>query len=872
MTTERRTTCPYCGVGCGVIATTDDRGDVSIRGDPDHPANFGRLCSKGSALAETLSLDDRLLFPEINGKRAPWDIAIDLVATRFMETIEKHGPDSVAFYVSGQLLTEDYYVANKLMKGSIGSANIDTNSRLCMASSVAGHKRAFGADVVPGTYEDLELADLVVLTGSNLAWCHPVLFQRLMAAREKHGTKIIVIDPRKTATAEFADLHLSIKPGSDVALFNGLLSHLHSAGKTDPLYIFKHTTGLAEALIAARGCDVAKITGIPQSQLAQFYKLFADTECTVTVWSQGVNQASTGTDKVNAIINCHLITGRIGKPGMGPFSITGQPNAMGGREVGGLANMLAAHMEIENPEHRDTVQRFWSSPRMPVKAGLKAVDMFEAVWDGRIKAIWIMATNPVVSMPDADAVRNALKACPFVVVSEAVRNSDTAQLAHVLLPATAWGEKDGTVTNSERMISRQRSFLNPPGASKPDWKIVCDVATHMGFAGFEFENAAAIFREHAALSAFENDRSRAMNIGAFSDVDDDSYEGLDPFRWPKPKYDENSSRMFGDGKFFTANGRAMIVATPYRAAASKTSTALPFVLNTGRIRDQWHTMTRTGKSARLMAHIGEPFIEIHPVDAQKKSIASASLVKVKSDRGEVILRALVTDKQQRCSVFAPMHWNDSNSSLARIDTLIAANPDPVSGQPELKYAAVSIVPYAAKWFGFAVTTHRPDTKHIGYWAEARANDGFRLELADTEAPKGWQELAEELLHSKSLHAYVDKRAGTYRFAAFEDGRLKGAIFIAPEPVAVARNWIADQLGKPATLQILAGRSGVAGTDCGSIVCACNNVGKNTILTAIATGANTLNDVGKVTKAGTSCGSCRSDIKGMLQRIQLQAAE
>jgi assimilatory nitrate reductase catalytic subunit len=872
MTTEQRTTCPYCGVGCGVIATTDDRGDVSIRGDPDHPANFGRLCSKGSALAETLSLDDRLLFPEINSKRAPWDIAIDRVATRFKETIEKHGPDAVAFYVSGQLLTEDYYVANKLMKGFIGSANIDTNSRLCMASSVAGHKRAFGADVVPGTYEDLELADLVVLTGSNLAWCHPVLFQRLMAAKEKRGTKIIVIDPRKTATAEFADLHLSIKPGSDVALFNGLLSHLHSAGKTDPLYIFKHTTGLAEALIAARGCDVAKITGVSPDQLAQFYRLFADKDRTVTVWSQGVNQASTGTDKVNAIINCHLITGRIGKPGMGPFSITGQPNAMGGREVGGLANMLAAHMEIENPEHRDIVQRFWSSPHMPVKAGLKAVDMFEAVRDGRIKAVWIMATNPVVSMPDADAVRDALKACPFVVVSEAVRNSDTALLAHVLLPAAAWGEKDGTVTNSERMISRQRRFLTPPGASRPDWKIISDVAIHMGFAGFEFENAAAIFREHAALSAFENDGSRALDIGAHSDADDDSYEGLDPFRWPKPRHGESSGRMFANGKFFNANGRATIVATPYRAAASNISTVHPLVLNTGRIRDQWHTMTRTGKSARLMAHIGEPFIEIHPVDARNKNIAPASLVNVKSDRGGVILRALVTDKQQQGSVFAPMHWNDSNAALARIDRLIAANPDPISGQPELKYAAVGIMPYAAKWFGFAVTTHKLNAKHLGYWAEARTAGGFRLELADKEIPANWQEFAEALLHSKTLHAYVDRRAGTYRFAAFEDGELKGAIFIAPQPVAVARSWIADQLGKPATLQVLAGRSGVAGTDCGSIVCACNSVGKNTILAAISNGANTLNAVGEATKAGTSCGSCRSDIKGMLQSIQLQAAE
>ena len=457
------------------------------------------------------------------------------MAARFSETIAQHGPDSVAFYVSGQLLTEDYYVANKLMKGFIGSANIDTNSRLCMASSVAGHKRAFGADVVPGNYEDLELADLVVLAGSNLAWCHPVLFQRLMAAKEKRGTKIVVIDPRRTATAEFADLHLAIKPGSDVALFNGLLVHLHNHGKTNQQFVSEHTSGLANALAAARECDAAKITGVSQSELENFYRLFADTERTVTVWSQGVNQSSAGTDKVNAIINCHLLTGRIGREGMGPFSVTGQPNAMGGREVGGLANMLAAHMAIENPVHRELVQRFWSSPVMAKKPGLKAVDMFEAVRDGRIKAIWIMATNPVVSMPDADAVRDALKQCPFVVVSDAIRDTDTARLAHVLLPAAAWGEKDGTVTNSERRISRQRAFLPVAGESRADWKIISDVATRMGFAGFGYESAAEVFSEHAALSAFENNGTRAMDIGAFADMSNETYETLLPFQWPKPK-------------------------------------------------------------------------------------------------------------------------------------------------------------------------------------------------------------------------------------------------------------------------------------------------------------------------------------------------
>ena len=872
---ERRTTCPYCGVGCGIIAKREKNGDVSVRGDPDHPANFGRLCSKGSALAETLSLDDRLLFPEIAGERATWDSALDLVAKKFSEVIAQHGPDSVAFYVSGQLLTEDYYVANKLMKGFIGSANIDTNSRLCMASSVAGHKRAFGADVVPGNYEDLELSDLVVLVGSNLAWCHPVLFQRLMAAKEICGKKIIVIDPRRTATAEFADMHLAIKPGSDVALFNGLLAYLHTHGKTDAQFVSEHTTGFADALAAARECDPTQVTGVLQSELEHFYRLFADTENTVTVWSQGVNQSSAGTDKVNAVINCHLLTGRIGREGMGPFSVTGQPNAMGGREVGGLANMLAAHMAIENPAHRDIVQRFWKSPRMPTKPGLKAVDMFEAVRDGRIKAIWIMATNPVVSMPDADAVRNALKQCQFVVVSDAIRDTDTTRLAHVLLPAAAWGEKDGTITNSERRISRQRAFLPVAGESRADWKIISDVAARMGLAGFEYESAAKVFSEHAALSSFENNGTRAMDIGAFADMSNEAYETLLPFQWPKPENSDAKARKFGDGKFFTESGRAAFVATPFRKPKGNISTSFPLVLNTGRIRDQWHTMTRTGKSARLMAHIGEPFLEIHTTDARKAGIVPASLVRVSSGRGEVILRALVSDKQKQGTVFVPMHWNDTNANLARVDSLIMPNPDPVSGQPELKFMPVAAEPFLATWYGFAVTVHRPEKQIAGYWAEARAENGFRLELACVRSPENWTQFAEGLLQSSELMAYVDEQAGAFRYAAFENQKFMGALFVSREPVAVARNWLAEQLGKVHSrtdaFRILAGRSG-SSQDCGSIVCACNNVGKTTILSAIAGGAVTLNAIGEVTKAGTSCGSCRAEIQGMLHGRHLQAAE
>ncbi|MCG8426123.1 MAG: molybdopterin-dependent oxidoreductase, partial [Chromatiales bacterium] len=459
-----KTTCPYCGVGCGVIVERSSDGSITVTGDKDHPANFGRLCSKGTALGQTLDLDNRLLTPRIGGHSVDWDEALNAVAAGFRSVIEEHGPDAVAFYVSGQLLTEDYYVANKLMKGFIGSANIDTNSRLCMSSSVAGHKRAFGSDTVPCSYEDLEIADLIVLVGSNTAWCHPVLFQRIrQAKKERPAMKVVVIDPRKTDTCDIADLHLPLKPGTDITLFNGLLDYLDREDSIDWEFIINATQGLQDALIAARTNNhpvvtTARETGLCHKSIQQFYTWFSQTEKVVTVYSQGVNQWSCGTDKVNAIINCHLATGRIGKPGMGPFSFTGQPNAMGGREVGGLANQLAAHMDFTD-EAIDSVKRFWQSNTVATKPGLKAVDLFEAIERGKVKAIWIMATNPAVSLPEADRFREALRECQLVVVSDCVDNTDTAACADILLPATTWGEKDGTVTSSERRISRQRNFL-----------------------------------------------------------------------------------------------------------------------------------------------------------------------------------------------------------------------------------------------------------------------------------------------------------------------------------------------------------------------------------------------------------------------------
>ena len=543
------------------MATPDGRGGAAISGDPEHPANFGRLCSKGSALGETLGLENRLLHPMIRcGKgtmeRVAWSDALDHVAHRFQHIIARDGPGAVAFYLSGQLLTEDYYVANKLMKGFIGSANVDTNSRLCMASSVAGHRRAFGADTVPGCYEDLDEADLLVLVGSNAAWCHPVLYQRMLVNKQQRGARIVVIDPRRTDTVGDDDLFLGLKPGTDTALFSGLLVHLADHGALDRDYIERHTTGFDDAIARARSmagsaAATALATGLSEQDVAAFFQMFAGTPRVVTLYSQGVNQSAQGTDKVNAIINCHLATGRIGKTGASPFSLTGQPNAMGGREVGGLANQLAAHMGFTPPEI-DRVRRFWKAPRIATHEGLKAVQMFEAIARGEIKALWVIGTNPAVSLPNADAAREALKKLELFVVSENVTSNDTVDAgAHVLFPAQAWGEKSGTVTNSERRISRQRAFLSSPGETRPDWWIIGEVAKRLGFgAAFNFTSAADIFREHAALSAFENDGNRDFDIGGLTALSDEAFDAMAPVQWPIRLDARPQARFFAEGGFF----------------------------------------------------------------------------------------------------------------------------------------------------------------------------------------------------------------------------------------------------------------------------------------------------------------------------------
>ena len=724
-----RTTCAYCGVGCGIRATRTGKREVRIEGDPEHPANAGRLCSKGTHLGETVGLEGRLLHPMIGKRRASWDKALDLVAKRFRQTIAEHGPDSVAFYVSGQLLTEDYYVANKLMKGFIGSANIDTNSRLCMSSAVVGHIRAFGEDVVPASYGDLDQADLIVLIGSNTAWCHPIVYQRIQAARVARGTKLVVIDPRRTETAGEADLHLAIRPGSDVALMNGLLGHCRDHGLIDQGYLSQHVSVPDDFWIAlGEGSDlwsVARTCDVSPADLRRFYDLFAANPRTVTLFSQGINQSLVGTDQVNAILNLHLATGRIGKPGAAPFSITGQPNAMGGREVGGLASALAAHMDFA-PENVTRVGRFWAAPRMARKPGLKAVDLFRQIGEGRVKALWVMATNPAVSMPDAGRVRESLASCPFVVVSDVIADTDTTAHAHVRLPAAAWGEKDGTVTNSERTISRQRPFFPLPGEAKPDWWIVAQVGRRMGWkTAFSYESPADVWREHCRLSIYENEGQRLFALPGHAGMANAAYEAMEPFRW--------GGEPFANGSFPTPDGRARLVTVKQRERENALP-KWPMTLNTGRYRDHWHTMTRTGLAPKLARHRDEPRVEIHPDDAAELAITAGGIARVSTPQGDSIYRVELNQGQRRGEAFVPIHWTDHNASGGRTGLLPRPLVDPHSGQPGFKSTPARIEPVSTAWRGFLLLNRDLETIPRCLWAVRVATRGGTFTPSATSAP------------------------------------------------------------------------------------------------------------------------------------------
>ncbi|MEN8624944.1 nitrate reductase [Psychrobacter proteolyticus] len=882
--TTIRTTCPYCGVGCGVLASVNETGVLSVKGDPEHPANFGKLCSKGSALAQTLGTARRLTEPYYQNKQAvmqqhqpmqlgndfnaidlsakplinqtDWETVLDDVASRLNDTIAKHGRDSIMFYVSGQLLTEDYYVANKFIKGFIGNNNIDSNSRLCMSSAVAGHKRAFGADLVPGNYEDLEACDLLVLVGSNMAWCHPILFGRFLAAKKANpNKKLIVIDPRRTDSCEFADLHLPIAAGTDTHLYNGLLHYLDQKGCQDDEYV-SQSLGVDDAVNAAKAWsidEVASACQVSAESIRQFYECIAATDKTVTAFSMGVNQSQSGTDKVNAIINTHLFTGRVGKLGASPFSLTGQPNAMGGREVGALANLLAAHLELDNVDHRQLVADFWQSPQaISPNVGVKACDAAAAILDGRIKAIWIMATNPVVSLPDADNFRQALAECDLVIVSDCSVDSDTVKCADIVLPAQGWGEKSGTVTNSERRISRQRTLMPAAGLAKPDWWILSQVATRMGLKGFDYQHPSEIFNEHVALTAYGNthnqspsnsnktyprylnfskDLSALMTDEVPADkpvqqlqqhinqngnqihtpiaLSQQAYEEMLPFQWGgtrismidkiKPLENEiiNPAATVAKSQLIaiTPSDEASVANVHRRQRRQKPqlidehqspskqeldhdtqpeSQAIHLRLITGRLRDQWHTMTRTGLAPQLNQHQPIQTLTIHANDAQQLGVQDNDFVQlhrryenyekyesyendVTSDgivsdiaistakdsnkpASTVMAQVAISDTLRVGDAFMPMHWSNAFASFARVGPLIPTVVDPHSGQPELKNSAISVTPVPMQSFG-KILVH-PE------WQDAVIVQ-LRTILANFSAQASEEELSETKCEARS---------------------------------------------------------------------------------------------------------------------------
>ncbi|HEX4501119.1 MAG TPA: nitrate reductase [Scandinavium sp.] len=874
------TTCAYCGVGCGVTMQSQADGFVA-NGSPTHPANNGRLCVKGSALGETLGLEGRLLQPEIDHQPVSWSQALDAVAEGIQAVIAEHGPQAVAFYGSGQLLTEDYYVANKLMKGFIGAGNMDTNSRLCMASAVAGYKRAFGADAVPCNYEDLEQADCVILVGSNTAWAHPVVYQRLVKAKaDRPDMRIVVIDPRKTATCDLADLHLALRPGSDAALFCGALHAMAESGKLDADFLQHHTQGADETLQAARSWTpdkTADYCGLSLPELEAFYQLIANSQRLVTLYSMGINQSTSGVDKCNAIINLHLATGQIGRAGCGPFSITGQPNAMGGREVGGLANQLACHMGF-TPTDIERVGRFWNSKTVAQTAGLNAVDLFRAIENGEIKAVWIMGTNPLVSLPDADRVRAGLARCPLVIVSDILRETDTTRMAHILLPALGWGEKNGTVTNSERCISRQRAFLPALGEAKPDWWILSQVAKRLGFGeAFGWQHPAEIFREHAALSGFENSGSRAFDISGLAHLSNEQWDALQPIQWPvNAANPQGTARLFTDRIFYHADGKARLIAIAPRLPATQPTSAYPLVMNTGRVRDQWHTMTRTGKSARLMQHISEPYCQFHPDDAP--DIEAGDVVRVASSHGWLLLRAQPDRLQPRGSVFVPIHWNSRFSQQARVDALIASETDPLSGQPESKHMPVSLKKWKAAWY--AELFIRGDNfapPAVAYWSLITQPDVAHFTLADSSRPDDWLAwLKEQYAIDGNICQSARLGDDGFNLLVWAQGELRLAFYASRSPQQPERQAVLSAFINPPTtaqqrLALLAGVVRQDATPTGAMICSCFSVGEAQIVEAIGQGCHNVQQLGMKLKCGTNCGSCIPELKNIIaDRISLQA--
>ena len=930
---ETRSTCPYCGVGCGVLIRTEGTTIVDVRGDPDHPANFGRLCTKGSTLhltaAPHIAAQARLLQPMRRPRRgaAPqaitWDEALDTLSDRIVDTVHRHGPDAVGLYISGQLLTEDYYVFNKLAKGLLGTNNIDTNSRLCMSSAVSAYKATLGADAPPACYDDLADADLVFITGSNLAWAHPILCRRLEDAKvARPAQKWIVVDPRRTETAAMADLHLQILPGSDVALCHGLLHLMLWEGLVDARFIRDHTSGFEALRDRVRECtprETARATGLREEDIVTAARWWGASPAVLSLYCQGLNQSAQGTANNASLINLHLATGQIGRPGAGPFSLTGQPNAMGGREVGGLANLLSAHRDLANPAHRAEVAALWGVADVPATPGRTAIEMFEAAADGEIKLLWIACTNPAQSLPDQATVRRALERAEFVVLQEAFATTATAPFADLLLPASTWGEKSGTVTNSERRISRVRSAVPPAGEARDDWRIVVDVARRMERrlrpehpSLFPFETAETVWNEHRATT-----RGRDLDIGGLSYA---LIERDGPQQWPFPEGAvRGEARLYGDGRFATTDGRARFFDAEARPPAEPRDARFPFSLTTGRLRDQWHGMSRSGTLGRLFGHVAEPSIDLCAQDMARLNLSDGDLVRVASRRGELVLPARRSAAQASAQAFIAMHWGEEALTgrgeavdpFAGINALTTPASCPHSRQPELKHCAVRIARAGLPWrlramawlpqdealrrrehmrpllahFGYASCLpfgREPDAQgRVGLWLDAAAAAVPSTELLDALR-------AELALQAEAVLDYRDPRSGLQRALRVQrdaqgQERLAGFWVSGADSAdtALARWWrdtllSASPLAMPARQMLAPGaREGGArapATPASPQLCTCFDVSVGVATSALATAqgdsAQRLAQVQAQLRCGTNCGSCLPH----LRRLAQEAAE
>ncbi len=911
--TEIKSACPYCGVGCGVLISTDGVSIVSVRGDPDHPANFGKLCSKGSTLHLTTRAGGRLLVPEVRAQRdaarteTNWDAAIAHVAERFVAIIRKHGPDAVAFYGSGQLLTEDYYALNKLARAVVGTNNIDTNSRLCMSSAVAGYKATLGMDAVPTCYEDIDHADLLFIAGSNTAWTHPIVFRRIEAARERRTTqKIIVIDPRRTETAVQADLHLAILPGTDVALFHAMLHWLIWEERVNLDYIAAHTENFSALKSLVRELSpavAARICGVPERDIITAARWWAESGNVLSLYCQGLNQSTSGTDKNTALIGLHLATAQIGKPGAGPFSLTGQPNAMGGREVGALANLLPGHREASNATHRDEVAALWRLTAISDRPGKTAVEMFDALERGDIKAVWIACTNPAHSMPDLTRIHAALRKAEFVVVQDAFSASETVAFADVVLPATTWGEKSGTVTNSERRITRLTAALPAPGQARADWQIFSQV-------GVEIQKRLA--PETPLQTAFTSaqevwEEHRAMTVGRDLDISGLEYQSLidsGAQQWPLPSGSSAPCmRLYEDGVFPTASGKAKFVANSYRGVAEKLTAKFPLALTTGRTRDQWHTMTRTGRSATLLGHDAVPQVHLHANDMTRRGIAEGAWTQVRSARGSVIMRANATESVRSGQAYITMHWGQNflrGKAISGVNALTSPAFCPQSKQPELKHAAVHAELFTAVWSvaAFAIVpSAQLDSARLRWLDHCGSLDvayavpiegevcGLWCEAAASEVPDAqWIDDLDALLFAPETQVlrYDDVMTNATRRVAVRDdyvvgARLSGATIAQPALQWLRSLFLTRTNVRPLSRWLLAPAPPESFVRTESkTLCTCFGVGETEIADALnrATGDATtrLQTVQHSLRCGTNCGSCMPELKRMASKAALAAPQ